>query len=91
MIVPLGVSLWACHPEQSEGSAFVLCVTADSLARGYDGGMHEGSYCTYIMASRSRTLYFGEGTEGLETRKETCADRIDQPRVDGSESRLVRL
>ncbi len=22
-------------------------------------GMHEGSYCTYIMASRSRTLYIG--------------------------------
>jgi len=29
------------------------------VLRGYDGGMHEGSYCTYIMASRSRTLYVG--------------------------------
>src|SRR3954452_20910027 len=97
--------------------------------------MHEGSYCTYIMASRSRTLYIGvtgnlhqrvfehkwkerdgftalqlrsprvlrefsvhpksdcagEGTEGLETRKEDCADRINEPGVDGFESRLVRL
>src|SRR4051812_44512860 len=98
--------------------------------------MHEGSYCTYIMASRSRTLYIGvtgslrqrffehkwkehdgftaryncdrlvclrefsvhpesdcagEGTEGLETRKEDCADRIDEPGLDGFESRLVRL
>jgi hypothetical protein len=43
----------------AEGSAFVLCVTAGFVARGYDSGMHEGSYCAYIMASRSRTLYFG--------------------------------
>jgi hypothetical protein len=49
----------ACHPERSEGSAFVLCVTADFVARSYDDGMPEGAYCTCIMASRSRTLYIG--------------------------------
>jgi putative endonuclease len=45
--------------QRSEGSAFVLCITADSILGSYDGGMHGGWYCTYIMASRSRTLYIG--------------------------------
>jgi putative endonuclease len=42
-----------------KGFAFVLFVTAGSVARSYHGGMHERSHCTYIMASRSRTLYIG--------------------------------
>jgi hypothetical protein len=44
----------ACHPESAaadEDSAFVLCVPADSVARGYDRGMHDGSYCTCITAT----------------------------------------
>jgi putative endonuclease len=45
--------------QRSEGSAFVLCVTATAAAFGYHAAMHEGSYFTYIMASRSRTLYVG--------------------------------
>ena len=45
--------------DRSEGSASVFCVTAEPILHGYDAAMHEGSYFTYIMASRSRTLYIG--------------------------------
>ena len=48
-----------CHPERSEGSAVVLAVTANPSMSGYDAFMHDGSYFTYIMASRSHTLYIG--------------------------------
>jgi putative endonuclease len=34
-------------------------VTARCTAAVYDRNMPKGSYCTYIMASRSRTLYIG--------------------------------
>jgi hypothetical protein len=30
-----------CHPERSEGSAFVLFVTAGFGSRSYDSGMHD--------------------------------------------------
>ena len=59
VIRPLRAPLFVCHPERSEGSAFVLCVTADSVAHGYDRAKHDGSYCACIMASRSRTIYIG--------------------------------
>src|SRR5690242_11207829 len=31
-------------------TAFVLCVAATLASCGYDSGMREGFYCTYIMA-----------------------------------------
>jgi len=34
-------------------------VTFHLAASAYDQPMHEGYYCTYIMASRSHTLYVG--------------------------------
>lgn len=51
----------SCHPEErsEEVSAVVLSVTAYRIACRYHAAMHEGSYFTDIMASRSRTLYIG--------------------------------
>jgi hypothetical protein len=51
----------------SEGSAVVISVTAPIRSSACDGGMHEGGYCTYIMVSRSHTLYIGV-TGGLHRR-----------------------
>ncbi len=47
-----------CHPERSEGSA-VACHRIDYARWSSMHAMHEGSYFTYIMASRSHTLYIG--------------------------------
>ncbi len=37
----------------------MFLITLHSTTPAYDQPMHEGSYCTYIMASRSHTLYAG--------------------------------
>ena len=37
----------------------MFLVTFHSATSAYDQPMHEGSYCTYMMASRSHTLYVG--------------------------------
>jgi predicted GIY-YIG superfamily endonuclease len=37
----------------------LFLITFHSTTSAYDQPMHEGSYCTYIMASRSHTLYVG--------------------------------
>jgi len=52
-----------CRPDtersEREGSAVVLRHCVARALSGTMRGMHEGSYFTYMMASRSRTLYIG--------------------------------
>ena len=49
----------ACHPEPQAKDLRLFFVIAHRAASVYDRNMHEGSYFTYIMASRSHTLYIG--------------------------------
>jgi hypothetical protein len=49
----------ACHPEPQAKDLQLFFITSHSAISAYDQSMHEGSYCTYMMASRSRTLYVG--------------------------------
>lgn len=47
------------RPAESKDLQLFLHHSADHATRGMMRGMHDRSYCTYIMASRSRTLYVG--------------------------------
>jgi predicted GIY-YIG superfamily endonuclease len=48
-----------CHPERSEGSAVALASQPTRSEQTMMPPMREHSYFTYILASRSHTLYIG--------------------------------
>jgi len=58
--------LSACHPEPQAKDLQLFFITSHSAVSAYDPCMHEGSYCTYMMASRSRTLCVGATGDPLK-------------------------
>jgi hypothetical protein len=54
-------NLHGCHPDaqRKDLQLHSLATACPSGGEGQDADLHEGSYFTYIMASRSRTLYAG--------------------------------
>jgi putative endonuclease len=52
-------SLWRCHPEPKAKDLRLSLSLRNPHAPEYHPSMREHSYFTYIMASRSHTLYIG--------------------------------
>jgi len=48
-----------CHPEAQPKDLRLLFLCCQIRLPAYHVLMHEGAYCTYMMASRSHTLYIG--------------------------------